>query len=68
VPRPLRIDVEHARFDGTRVVTTFDRALARLISHEIDHLEGRLYVDRMEADAKLVPVAQYQQTGRPWDY
>ncbi|MEU4557431.1 peptide deformylase [Actinoplanes sp. NPDC023936] len=68
VTRPLRIDVEHARFDGTRVVTSFDRALARLISHEIDHLEGRLYVDRMTPDAKLVPVAQYQQTGRPWDY
>ncbi|MEU4691892.1 peptide deformylase [Actinoplanes sp. NPDC023714] len=68
VTRPLRIDVEHARFDGTRVVTRFERALARLISHEIDHLEGRLYVDRMTPDAKLVPVAQYQQTGRPWDY
>ncbi|MEV6341921.1 peptide deformylase [Actinoplanes sp. NPDC051851] len=68
VARPLRIDVEHARFDGTRVVTRFERALARLISHEIDHLEGRLYVDRMEADSKLVPVAQYQHTGRPWDY
>ncbi|MEV6303871.1 peptide deformylase [Actinoplanes sp. NPDC051861] len=68
VARPLRIDVEHARFDGTRVVTTFERALARLISHEIDHLEGRLYVDRMDAESKLVPVAQYQQTGRPWDY
>ncbi|MFC7529138.1 peptide deformylase [Actinoplanes sp. GCM10030250] len=68
VARPMRIEVEHARFDGTRVVTTFERALARLISHEIDHLEGRLYVDRMNAESKLVPVAQYQQTGRPWDY
>ncbi|BBH65321.1 hypothetical protein ACTI_20060 [Actinoplanes sp. OR16] len=68
VTRPLQIDVEHARFDGTRVVTRFERALARLISHEIDHLEGRLYVARMKPDAKLVPVAQYQQTGRPWDY
>ncbi len=68
VARPLRIDVEHARFDGTRVVTTFERALARLISHEIDHLEGRLYMDRMDPAAKLVPVAQYQQSGRPWDY
>jgi peptide deformylase len=68
VSRPLRIEVEHARFDGTRVITTFERALARLISHEIDHLEGRLYVDRMNSDSKLVPVAQYEQTGRPWDY
>ncbi|AEV89127.1 formylmethionine deformylase [Actinoplanes sp. SE50] len=68
VVRPLRIEVEHARFDGARVVTVFERALARLVGHEIDHLEGRLYVDRMKSDAKLVPVAQYQQTGRPWDY
>jgi peptide deformylase len=68
VARPLRIEVEHARFDGTRVVTVFERALARLVSHEIDHLEGRLYVDRMAPDAKLVPITQYQQTGRPWEY
>ena len=49
VARPLRIEVEHARFDGTRVITSFERAMARLVSHEIDHLEGRLYVDRMAA-------------------
>jgi peptide deformylase len=68
VCRALRIEVEHARFDGTRVITSFDRAMARLIAHEIDHLEGRLYVDRMNAESNLVPVANYQQTGRPWDY
>jgi peptide deformylase len=68
VPRPLRIDVEHARFDGTRMITSFERAMARLVGHEIDHLEGRLYVDRMNAGASLISVANYQHTGRPWDY
>jgi peptide deformylase len=68
VARPLRIEVEHARLDGTRVITSFGQAMARLVSHEIDHLEGRLYVDRMTADAALVPVSEYQQTGRPWAY
>jgi peptide deformylase len=68
VARPLRIEVEHARFDGTRVITSFERAMARLVSHEIDHLEGRLYVDRMAPDASLVPVSQYQHAGRPWAY
>ncbi|WP_041833000.1 peptide deformylase [Actinoplanes sp. N902-109] len=68
VPRPLRVDVEHARYDGTRVITSFDRAMARLVIHEIDHLEGRLYVDRMAPDATLVPVEEYSQTGRPWLY
>jgi peptide deformylase len=68
VRRPLRIDVEHARFDGTRVITTFDRAMARLVNHEIDHLEGRLYVDRMAVDTTLVPVEEYHQTGQAWSY
>ncbi|WP_305787345.1 peptide deformylase [Symbioplanes lichenis] len=68
VPRPLRVDVEHARYDGTRVITSFELAMARLVSHEIDHLEGRLYVDRMAPDATLVPVEEYRQTGQPWAY
>jgi peptide deformylase len=68
VRRPLRIEVEHARFDGTRVITSFELAMARLVSHEIDHLEGRLYVDRMQSDSALVPVSDYQQSGRPWSY
>ena len=68
VRRPLRVDVEHARYDGTRVITSFERAMARLVAHEIDHLEGRLYVDRMSAESNLVPVAVYRQTGKPWDY
>jgi peptide deformylase len=68
VRRPLRIEVEHARFDGTRVITTFERAMARLVGHEIDHLEGRLYVDRMTAESNLVPVANYNLSGRAWDY
>jgi peptide deformylase len=68
VERALHIEVEHARFDGTRVITAFDRGMARLIAHEIDHLEGRLYVDRMNAEANLVPVSDYRQTGKPWSY
>jgi peptide deformylase len=68
VLRPLRVEVEHARFDGTRVITSFELAMARLVSHEIDHLEGTLYVDRMAAAATLVPVEEYHQTGQPWVY
>lgn len=68
VPRPLRLDVEHARFDGSRVITSFDRAMARLVAHEIDHLEGRLYVDRMPPGSTLVPVEQYRDSGHPWTY
>ncbi|MEV0607607.1 peptide deformylase [Polymorphospora rubra] len=68
VTRPLRIDVEHARADGSRSITSFEQGMARLVAHEIDHLEGRLYVDRMAADVPLVPVEEYRETGRPWHY
>jgi peptide deformylase len=68
VQRPLRIEVEHARYDGTRLIRSFEQAMARLVAHEIDHLEGRLYVDRMNAESNLVPVANYHHTGRPWAY
>jgi peptide deformylase len=68
VRRPLGLDVEHARWDGTRVITTFDNAMARLVAHEIDHLEGRLYADRMAPGDALVPVEEYAESGRPWTY
>lgn len=68
VPRPLRIDVEHAQYDGSRIITSFEFGMARLVAHEIDHLEGRLYVDRMAPGVPLVPVEEYRETGHPWRY
>jgi peptide deformylase len=68
VPRPLRLDVEHVHPDGRPVITSFEFAMARLVAHEIDHLEGRLYVDRMPPDRPLVPVEEYRETGHPWRY
>jgi peptide deformylase len=68
VARPLRIDVEHARWDGGLAITSFERAMARLVAHEIDHLEGRLYADRMAPGEPLVPVEEYRDTGNAWRY
>ncbi|MDM4721826.1 peptide deformylase [Micromonospora sp. WMMA1363] len=68
VPRPLRIDVEHAHVDGGRIITSFEYGMARLVAHEIDHLEGHLYVDRMAPGTPLVPVEEYHHSGLPWRY
>jgi peptide deformylase len=68
VDRPLWVDVESALLNGTQVVRRFERGLARLVLHEIDHLEGRLYTDRTPPGAPLVPVEEYQEAGRPWRY
>jgi peptide deformylase len=68
VARPLWLTVESVTFTGERIETHYEQAVARLVAHEIDHLDGLLYVDRMSGDAPLVPVEEYDQTGRPWAY
>jgi peptide deformylase len=68
VSRSLSLQVEHARWDGGRVITAFEQGMARLVAHEIDHLEGRLYVDRMAPGVPLVPVEEYREAGNPWRY
>ena len=68
VSRPLIVEVEHESLDGVRKVSTFRHGLARLVTHEIDHLGGLLYTDRMPPGEPLVPVAEYLGVGQPWRY
>lgn len=68
VARPLWVDVEYAQFTGERVTRRFELGVARLVAHEIDHLHGALYVDRMRPSAELVPIEEYPDLGRPWRY
>jgi peptide deformylase len=68
VERPLRIDVEHQTLAGELRMITFERAAARLWAHEIDHLSGTLYVDRLPDGYELVPFERYTGTGEAWRY
>ncbi|MFI9206121.1 peptide deformylase [Streptomyces sp. NPDC053048] len=68
VPRPLVITVVTTELDGTEVTTVYERGLARLIAHEIDHLDGLLYTARMRPGVEPIPVEEYRQTGRAWAY
>jgi peptide deformylase len=68
VPRPLKITVETTNLAGESVTTVYERGLARLIHHEIDHLNGLLYTARMPTDVTPIPVEEYRQTGRAWTY
>ncbi|MDI5973530.1 peptide deformylase [Streptomyces sp. SL13] len=68
VPRPLTITVETTTLDGTTVTTVYERGLARLVAHEIDHLDGLLYTSRMQPGVEPIPVEEYRQTGRTWAY
>jgi peptide deformylase len=68
VPRPLEIGVEHQHVDGQRCIMSFQRGVARLVAHEIDHLNGMLYTDRMRSGVEPIPITEYHGTGRTWQY
>lgn len=68
VPRPLAISVEHQDIDGTTRITMFERGMARLVAHEVDHLHGMLYRARMRPGVEPIPVSEYKGTGSQWHY
>jgi peptide deformylase len=47
VERPDRIRVKYRNLDGEMVETEADGILATCIQHEIDHLNGVLFVDHL---------------------
>ncbi len=47
VVRPWRIRVEGLDIKGNPLVIEADDFLARVFCHEIDHLDGRLFIDRL---------------------
>jgi peptide deformylase len=68
VPRPLRLEVEHTTLEGMKVITVFTDGLARRVAHEIDHLHGHLYTDRMRDGVQPISVEEYKDVGKAWSY
>lgn len=55
VPRYAKITVELSGFNGKKEKITVTDYLAIVFQHEIDHLNGILFVDRINPEAPLVP-------------
>ncbi len=53
VRRPKTVTVECYNLQGEHIRITGSDLLARLLIHEIDHLEGVLFIDKMGTIAKL---------------
>jgi peptide deformylase len=49
VTRPLAVRVEGSDPEGNEVTIEADALFARALQHEIDHLDGVLFVDRVSA-------------------
>jgi len=48
VPRPVHVVVRARNLSGRRVKIEADGLLARALCHEIDHLNGKLFVDHVD--------------------
>jgi peptide deformylase len=53
VSRPLDVKATLPQLDGSVLVVETDGLLARALQHEIDHLNGILFVDRLSPVAKV---------------
>ena len=58
VERPVRASVRGKNRRGRGQTIEAEGLLARCFQHEIDHLDGVLFTDRMSPDALLRPVEQ----------
>ena len=47
VRRPERIKVEYVNAEFEKVTEEFDKFACRMIQHELDHLDGKMFVDRV---------------------
>lgn len=50
VSRPIRITLRTKMIDGAEFTLECGGLLARAVQHEVDHLDGILFVDRLDAD------------------
>ena len=59
VPRHRIVGVRYLTRDGVAREAEYEGFLARVFQHEFDHLEGVLYVDRLESMLDLVTEKEY---------
>jgi peptide deformylase len=61
VPRATSVEVAYTTRDGSRVSTRFEGFLARVFQHEYDHLEGTVFIDRVESTADIVMEQEFRR-------
>ena len=61
VPRYQAIEVEYTTRDGQLHQQELTDFVARIFQHEYDHLEGIVFLDRVESTNDLMSETEYQQ-------
>ena len=65
VPRHTRVRVEAYGRDGKPLRFTADGFHARVVQHECDHLDGKVYLDRMRSMETLTFLPEFQRYWLP---
>lgn len=60
--RPMYAKAEGTDLDGKPVVIEGEGIWARLINHEVDHLDGHLYLDRLAKDVRKQAMREIRDT------
>ncbi len=61
VPRHLAIRVRYQTRHGVLIETEYKGFLARVFQHEVDHLDGLVFLDRVETTHDLVTEHEWQK-------
>jgi peptide deformylase len=61
VPRYRSIAVRYTMRDGKPVKTEFTDFVARIFQHEYDHLDGLVYLDRLETTKDIITDKEFQR-------
>ena len=59
VPRYREIEVEYTDRQGDRQNVKLTDFVARIFQHEYDHLQGKVFLDRVETNCDLVSESEY---------
>lgn len=60
VPRYREVEVEYQDRTGAVQRVVWSGFVARILQHEYDHLEGKVFLDRVESTADLMTESEYQ--------
>ncbi len=61
VSRHLEIKVKYTTRDGKQIVKEFNDFIARIFQHEYDHLEGVMFLDRMDSMKEIITEKEFQK-------
>lgn len=61
-PRYPKVKVSGTTVDGKQVNLEAEGLLAQVFQHEIDHLDGKVYIDRLDPEARKASMAALRET------